>query len=126
GLVDTKFQGRRVRELQIDMDLRFSEHSPGFKVDDGVLVHDRWGGEHHWVLRMPDARVTGRVELRAEGRTVLRQANISTIGYHDHQWGPHLPSDGMHEWSWGRVLVTPAERPDDQDLMVFFRSLPIE
>lgn len=126
GLVDTKFQGRRVRELQIDMDLRFSEHSPGFKVDDGVLVHDRWGGEHHWVLRMPDARVTGRVELRAEGRTVLRQENISTIGYHDHQWGPHLPSDVMHEWSWGRVLVTPDERPDDQDLMVFFRSLPIE
>jgi hypothetical protein len=124
GLVETKFQGNRVRPLHIDMDLTFRERSPGFKIDDGVLVHDRWGGKHHWVLRMPDAQVDGHVELRVENKCVLA-TSVSTVGYHDHQWGPHLPMDVMREWSWGRVLVTPDDRPDDQDLLVFFRSEPL-
>lgn len=124
GLVDKKFQGRRVRPLDLHFDLEFAERSPGFKVDDGVLVRDRWGGEHHWALQMPDARVTGRVSLRTAGRSVLER-EIASIGYHDHQWGPHLPMDVMEAWSWGRVLVTPDARPADQDLMVFFRSVPL-
>jgi hypothetical protein len=126
GLVDRTFQGKRARPLEIDMKLTFRERSPGFKINDGVLVSDRWGGKHHWVLRMPDAHVTGRVTLTAEGlpRPVL-DLPVDTIGYHDHQWGPHLPMDVMREWSWGRVLVSPDERPEDQDLMVFFRSEPL-
>jgi hypothetical protein len=124
GLVDTKFRGRSVRPLNIDLDLTFRERAPGFKVDDGVLVHDQWGGKHHWVLRMPDAHVTGRVELHSRGASILA-TSVDTIGYHDHQWGPHLPMNVMREWSWGRVLVTPDERPHDQDLLVFFRSEPL-
>ncbi|RMG94923.1 MAG: hypothetical protein D6705_14885 [Deltaproteobacteria bacterium] len=127
GLVDKVFQGRKVREVTIRMDVTLTQETPGFAVTpDATLMVDKWGGRHHWAVVMPTARVQGTLEI-ADAQRIYASIDVDSRAYHDHQWGPHLPLLVMKDWSWGRALVHPdaASRPDQEDLVVYFHAEPL-
>ncbi len=127
GLVDTVFRGRKVRKVEIRIDVTLRQTTPGFAVTpDAVLMTDKWGGRHHWAVVMPSARVTGTLTIRDAQRTYV-EIPVDSRAYHDHQWGPHLPLVVMKDWSWGRALVHPdrTPNPDEEDLIVYFHAEPL-
>lgn len=97
------------RPLELSLVAHFTQRTPGFQPEGGVLV-DQSGVKHHWACVMPNPTVT------IEGVRVLRKRNnkwtsLCTAsagaralgGYHDHQWGSDMFYKQIARWSWGRV-----------------------
>jgi len=69
------------------------ESDPWLAADRMVIGRLPWE-QMSWLVQMPRARVTGDVSV--DGRHYA----VDAPGYHDHNWGEWIPTDGL--WSWAQ------------------------
>lgn len=92
-------------ELHLDdagvgADLTIERHAPSWRPGAGINYFDS-ACTHYlgWVVPVPYGKVTGKVEVGGETRTVTGSA------YHDHNWGNRVMDAGLDHWYWGRAHI---------------------
>ncbi|TCD48849.1 carotenoid 1,2-hydratase [Chlorobium sp. N1] len=75
---------------------------------------------HQWLLRVPRAEVSGRVEVSdARPGVASRRIEVRADGYHDHNLGTMPMQEYISRWYWGRAF---SERVDVIYYVIFFRN----
>ncbi|MGD8309243.1 MAG: hypothetical protein PVG98_07340, partial [Chromatiales bacterium] len=75
-------------------DLVYEPESEPWLAADRMTVGRLPWEQMSWLIGMPHARVTGAI--RVDGQSYA----VDAPGYHDHNWGEWIPTDGM--WAWGQ------------------------
>jgi hypothetical protein len=101
------------KESRIEGNLEFEATHAEWSVPGGLLFEEvgNPSHQHHWVVHVPQARVSGHLKLTDQGRTIPISVD-QWVGYHDHNWGTRPIGQGFGRWTWGRALL-----PDGQTVI---------
>jgi hypothetical protein len=82
------------RDQRLTWNLVYAPESEPWFAANRITVGRLPWEQMSWLVAMPRARVTG--EIKVHGRNYA----IDAPGYHDHNWGEWIPTDGM--WTWAQ------------------------
>ncbi len=82
------------RDQRLAWNLVYTPESAPWPAADRLTVGRLPWERMSWLVEMPRARVVG--ELSVDGRRYA----IDAPGYHDHNWGEWIPTDGL--WNWAQ------------------------
>ncbi len=82
------------RDGRLSWDLTYAQTARPWLAADALQVGGLAWEKMSWLIYMPRAMVTGRMVV--DGRSF----DVKAPGYHDHNWGEWVPTDGL--WNWAQ------------------------